>query len=60
MTEMHLFLVCAKLYKSVLMQAQVEAEVKDVDIAYENLTRCMNITWRIKSGGKKVMQIGEG
>ena len=29
---MHLFLVCAKLYKSELMQTQVEAEVNDTTI----------------------------
>ena len=39
---MHLFLVCAKLYKSELMQAQVEAEVNNMAIMYESL--------RIKSG----------
>ena len=56
---MHLFLVCAKLYISDLMQAQVEAEVNDTDIMYEGLIRHMNVAWRIKSGGEGVMQIGE-
>ena len=57
---MHLFLVCTKLYKSELILAQVEAEVNDVDIMYKNLIRCMNISGRIKAGGKGVMQVGEG
>ena len=39
---MHLFLVCTQLYKSGLMQTQVESEVKDKDIMYESLIRCMN------------------
>ena len=37
----HLFLVCAKIYKSELIQAQ--AEVKDTKIMYESLIRCMNV-----------------
>ena len=40
---MHLFLVCAKLYKSKLMQAQVEAEVNDTEITYESLIRHVNV-----------------
>ena len=39
---MHLFSVCAKLYKWELMQAQVEAEVNDMDIMYKSLIRRMN------------------
>ena len=57
---MHLFLVHAKLYKSELMQAQVEAEVNDIDIAYKSLIRCMNVAWKIESGGKGVLQVREG
>ena len=56
---MHLFLVCAKLYKSELVQAQVEAVVNDTDIACKSLIRYMNVPWRNKSGGKGVMKVGE-
>ena len=55
----HLFLVCAKLYKSELTQAQVEEEVNDMEIMYESLIRCMNVVWRIKSSGEGVAQVGE-
>ena len=57
---MHLFLVCEKLYKLDLMQAQVEAEVNNIDIAYKRLIRHMNVAWRIESGIEGVMQAGEG
>ena len=56
---MHLILVCAKLYKSELMQAQVKADVNDMNIMYENSIRCMNAAWRIKSDCKGVTQVGE-
>ena len=39
---MHLFLVCTKLYKFELMQAQVEAEVIHTEIMYKSLISCMN------------------
>ena len=45
---MHLFLVCAKLYKSELTQAQVEAEVNNMEIMNESLMKHMNVAWRIK------------
>ena len=50
---MHLFLVCTKLYKSELMQAQVEAEVNDVEIMHKNLIRSMNVAWRIETQNSK-------
>ena len=56
----HLFLVCAKLYKSKLMQAQVEAEVNNTNIMFESLIRCMNVAWRIKSDREGITQVGEG
>ena len=40
---MHLFLVCAKLYKFKLIQAQVEAEVNDMKITYKSLIGHMNV-----------------
>ena len=49
---LHLFLVCAKLYKSELVQAQVEADVNSTEITCKNLMRHMNIAWRIESGEK--------
>ena len=33
---MHLFLVCAKLYKSEVTQAQVEAEVNNTESMFES------------------------
>ena len=56
----HLFLVCTKLYKSELTQAQVEAEMNNTDIMYKSLIRCMNVAWRIKSDGEGVTQVGDG
>ena len=40
---MHFSLICTKLYKSELMQAQVEAEVEYTDIVYESMITCMNV-----------------
>ena len=54
---MHLFLVCKKLYKSELMQAQVEAKVNDMEIIYKSLIRHMNVAWRMKSCGEGVTQV---
>ena len=48
----HLILVCVKLEKSELIQAQVEAEVNDTKIMYGSLIRCMNVAWRIESSGE--------
>ena len=45
---MHLFLVCVKLYKSELTQAQVETEVNTMEIMYKSLIRHMNMAWRIE------------
>ena len=59
MIVMHLFLVCTKLYKSKLVQAN-EAEVNSTDIMYKSHVSCMNVAWRIKSCKEKVMQVGEG
>ena len=39
----HLLLVCAKLYKLELMQAQVQAEVNNTEITYKSLIRHMNV-----------------
>ena len=41
-------------------QAQIEAEVNNTDITYKNLIRCINVAWRIASGGEGVMQVGQG
>ena len=57
---MHLFLDWAKLYQSELMQAHVEAEVNNTDIAHKSLIRHMNVAWKIEFGGEGVMQTGEG
>ena len=51
--------MCTKLYKSKLMQAQVDAEVNDMEIMYESLIRHMNVAWRIESGREGVAQLGE-
>ena len=56
---MHLFLVCMKLYKSGLMQVQVEAESNNMEIMYKSLIRCMNIACRIKSKREGVAHVGE-
>ena len=42
-TVMHFFLVCVKLFKSELMQAQVEAEVNNMEIMYKSLIRHINV-----------------
>ena len=41
------------------MQAQVEADINNTDIPYESLIKCMNVAWKIKSGGKEVTQVQE-
>ena len=41
-----------------LMQAQVEAEVNNMEIMYKSLIRPMNVAWRIKSD-RGVVQVGE-
>ena len=46
-------------YKSELMQAQVEAEVNNMDIMYKNFKRCINDAWRIKFGNEGVMLVEE-
>ena len=53
----HLFLVCVKLYKSAFMQAQVEADVNNMEIMYKSQIRNINVAWRIKSGGEDVAQV---
>ena len=58
-TVMDLFLVCVKLYKSELMQVQLEAEVNNTEIIDKNLIRHMNVAWRIKSDEEGVAQVGE-
>ena len=40
------------------MQAQVEAEVNNMEIMYKSLIRPMNVAWRIKSD-RGVVQVGE-
>ena len=42
-----------------LMQTQVEPEVNDTDITYQNLVTCMTVAWKIESGGKEVTQVGQ-
>ena len=54
---MQLFLVCAKLYKSELMQAQMEVEVNNMEVTYKSLIRQMNVAWRIKSSREGVAQL---
>ena len=46
----HLFLMCTKLYKSELTQAQVKAKVNSMEIIYKSLIRHMNVAWRIELG----------
>ena len=55
---MHLFLVCAKLYKSELMQAQVEADVNDM-ILSTKFDKIHDICMLNKCGSEGVMQVGE-
>ena len=57
--EMHLLLVCTKLYKSELTQVQVEAKVNNTEIKYKSLIRNVNVAWRIKSSREGVTQVGE-
>ena len=51
----NLFLMCVKLYKSELMEAQVEEEVNGTNIMYENVITCMHVV--LESSGKGVMHV---
>ena len=55
----HLSLVCAKLGKQKLMQAQVEVEVNNTEIMLKSLIRHMNVACKIKSSGEGEAQVGE-
>ena len=52
---MHLYLMHTKLYKSELMQAQVEALVTNTEIMCKRQIMCINVAWRIKSGRDEVI-----